>query len=1124
MTIDPVPPPVDDPLWFRDAIIYELHVRAFSDSNGDGIGDFPGLVTRLDYLRDLGVTALWLLPFYPSPLRDDGYDIADYTTVNPIYGTLDDFRRFLDAAHERGLRVITELVINHTSNEHPWFQRARRAPAGSVERDFYVWSDTPERYRGTRIIFQDFETSNWTWDPMAGAYYWHRFYHHQPDLNFDSPAVKQALFEVLDLWMDMGVDGLRLDAVPYLYEREGTNCENLPETHEFLRELRRHIDRKYQGRMLLAEANQWPEDAASYFGNGDECHMNFHFPLMPRLFMGLQQEQAFPILDILEQTPAIPESCQWAVFLRNHDELTLEMVTDQDRDYMWRVYAEDPQARINVGIRRRLAPLLKQRRKIELMSALLMSMPGTPVLYYGDEIGMGDNFYLGDRNGVRTPMQWTGDRNGGFSRANPQKLYLPVIIDPEYHYESVNVEAQEQNPQSLLWWTKRLIALRKNYHVFGRGKFEFLRPENPKVLAFVRSDMDEHVLVVANLSRFCQAVHLDLSLWRGVTPIELFGRTAFPPIGAAPYLLTLGPHSFFWLSLSPRSDATERRHEVTALSVTGPWQSVLAADRARRALERALPGLLGEVRRVKGKEDVVSAARIVDDIAMEGAAGPFHLLLIEVEYVQRQTETYLLPLAFASGDRARDLEADHRSAVVARLLVKSAAGSAPTEEAGVLYDASIDPEAGAELLALIRTGRSVAGRVGQLVGHASSRLPDLVRDALDGDLRANLLGAEQSNTSIGFGGRVVLKLLRHIEEGPNPDLEISRHLTERCAFSQTPALGGWIEYRSGTGGRKSSTVGLLHQFVPNQGDAWRLTLDSIQRSFEWALSHREALAEVSPPERFVLALCEEPRPAPVDEFLAGYIPHAHLLGERTADLHLALSQECGDADFRPDEFSTLHQRSLYQAVRTGLSQNLDLLKRRLGALPEAARPLAERVIGRRAELDERLKRIHAQKLETVRVRVHGDYHLGQVLFTGNDFVIIDFEGEPNRSIGDRRYKRSPLRDVAGMVRSFHYASAVALQSGHGRQEDIAILEPWSHVWHRWVSAAFLTAYLARSAGAPYMPTRARDLEILLDFYLIEKCAYELGYELSSRPDWTVIPLAGLGDLLRADPSAQGRSS
>jgi maltose alpha-D-glucosyltransferase / alpha-amylase len=1114
----------EDPLWFRDAIIYELHVRAFSDSNADGIGDFPGLVTRLDYLRDLGVTALWLLPFYPSPLRDDGYDIADYTTVNPIYGSLDDFRRLLEAAHERGLKVITELVINHTSNEHPWFQRARRAPAGSVERDFYVWSDNAERYRGTRIIFQDFETSNWTWDPVANAYYWHRFYHHQPDLNFDSPAVKQAVFDALDFWMDMGVDGLRLDAVPYLYEREGTNCENLPETHDFLRDLRRHIDRKYKNRMLLAEANQWPEDAASYFGRGDECHMNFHFPLMPRLFMGLQQEQAFPILDILEQTPAIPENCQWAVFLRNHDELTLEMVTDQDRDYMWRVYAEDPQARINVGIRRRLAPLLKQRRKVELMSALLMSMPGTPVLYYGDEIGMGDNFYLGDRNGVRTPMQWTGDRNSGFSRANPQKLYLPVIIDPEYHYESVNVEAQEANPQSLLWFNKRLIALRKNHQVFGRGKVEFLHPENAKVLAFVRSYQDEHVLVVANLSRFCQAVHLDLSLWRGITPIEMFAQTPFPPIGAQPYLLTLGPHSFYWLSLSPKAEWVERRSEMATMTVVGTWQAALSSDRVRRGLEKALPGFLGETRWYKGKADVVRSVRITDDIPMGGEGeAAFHLLLLELQYVERQPETYLLPIAFASGERAHDLEADMRSAVMTRLVIKPAAEGGE-EVSGVLYDASVDPVAAEAMLALIRDGRTVAGRAGHVIGRASPLLTDLLGEQ-SSELRGQLFGVEQSNTSINFGGRVVLKLLRHIEEGANPDLEISRYLTERAHFSQSPALAGWIEYRVGSGpgaARRSATIGLLHQFVPNQGDAWRLTLDSIKRSYEWALSHRDVLAEVRPAERFILSLSEEQRPAPVDEFLAGYIPHAHLLGERTADLHLALSRPSDDPDFRPDEFSTLHQRSLYQAVRTGLSQSIDLLKRRLASMSESSRAMAERLLDRRAELDERLRRINSQRLETVRVRVHGDYHLGQVLYTGNDFVIIDFEGEPNRSIGDRRYKRSPLRDVAGMLRSFHYAAAVALQSGHERAEDFATLEPWAQVWHRWVSAAFLTAYLARSAGAPYMPSRTRDLEILLDFYLIEKCAYELGYELSSRPDWVYVPLSGLLDLMRADPSPQGK--
>src|SRR5579883_3297618 len=452
----------DDPLWYKDAIIYELHVRAFADSNGDGIGDFRGLMGKLDYLQDLGITALWLLPFYPSPLRDDGYDIADYTNVNPAYGTLADFQAFLKEAHRRGLRVITELVLNHTSDQHPWFQRARRAPAGSPERNFYVWTDDPNKYHEARIIFKDFEPSNWTWDPVAGAYFWHRFYSHQPDLNYDNPAVHQATFEVLDFWLGMGIDGLRLDAVPYLYEREGTNCENLPETHAYLKKLRRHIDEKFPNRMLLAEANQWPEDAVAYFGQGDECHMDFHFPLMPRLFMALRMEDRFPIIDILQQTPAIPESCQWALFLRNHDELTLEMVTDEDRDYMYRLYAQDPQARINLGIRRRLAPLLENHRgKIELLNALLLALPGTPVIYYGDEIGMGDNIYLGDRNGVRTPMQWNAERNAGFSRANPQRLYLPVIIDPEYHFEAVNVEAQQNNPHSLLWWMKRIIEQRK---------------------------------------------------------------------------------------------------------------------------------------------------------------------------------------------------------------------------------------------------------------------------------------------------------------------------------------------------------------------------------------------------------------------------------------------------------------------------------------------------------------------------------------------------------------------------------------------------------------------------------------------------------------------------------------
>src|SRR5438874_2225201 len=586
---------VADPLWYKDAVIYELHVKTFHDSDGDGIGDFRGLIQKLDYLHELGITAIWLLPFYPSPLRDDGYDIADYFDVNPNYGTLDDFRAFLDAAHKRGLRVITELVINHTSDQNPWFQKSRRAPLGSPEREFYVWSDTPEKYSDARIIFKDFETSNWSWDPLAQAYFWHRFYSHQPDLNFDNPAVHQAVFEALDFWLELGVDGLRLDAIPYLYEREGTNCENLPETHEFLKKLRSRVDSKYPGRMLLAEANQWPEDSVAYFGDGDECHCAFHFPVMPRMFMAIRMEDRFPIVDILAQTPPIPETSQWALFLRNHDELTLEMVTDEERDYMYRVYASQAKARINLGIRRRLAPLLgNDRKRIELVHLLLLSFPGTPVLYYGDEIGMGDNVFLGDRNGVRTPMQWSSDKNAGFSRASPQALYLPIILDPEYHYEAVNVEAQQANPNSLWWWMKRVLTLRQRHRAFGRGTIEFLRPENRKILAFTRRFEEEVILVVANLSRFPQPVELELGQFKHLRPIELFGRTEFPVIGEAPYPLTLSPHAAFWFLLEPgsaRPSAETADDSSSFIAVANDWMDVVQS-RYHAAFEKRVAGFL----------------------------------------------------------------------------------------------------------------------------------------------------------------------------------------------------------------------------------------------------------------------------------------------------------------------------------------------------------------------------------------------------------------------------------------------------------------------------------------------------------------------------------------------------
>jgi len=535
--------------WYKDAIFYEVPVRSFFDSNADGIGDFPGLTEKLDYVQQLGADCIWLLPMYPSPLKDDGYDIADFYDIKSDYGTLDDFRRFLDAAHARGIRVIADLVMNHTSDQHPWFQEARRSPT-SPKRDYYVWSDDPERYAGTRVIFTDTETSNWSWDPVAGTHYWHRFFSHQPDLNFDSPLVRDSMLDVVSFWLGLGLDGLRCDAVPYLFERDGSSGENLPETHAYLQELRAYVDQHFPGSVLLAEANQWPTDVRAYFGKGDEFHMAFHFPLMPRLFMALRREDRAPIIEILDQTPEIPESCQWGLFLRNHDELTLEMVTDADRDYMYLEYARDAVMRLNLGIRRRLAPLMENgRRQMELLNSLLLSMPGSPIIYYGDELGMGDNVYLGDRAGVRTPMQWSGDKNAGFSRADPARLFSPVILDPVYHYEALNVESQTRVPTSLLNWMRRLIAVRKRYPVFGRGSIEFLLPTNTKVLAYIRKDATQTVLCVVNLSRFVQPVELDLSRYKGAVPVELIGETTFPAIGDLPYFLTLGPHGFYWFRL-----------------------------------------------------------------------------------------------------------------------------------------------------------------------------------------------------------------------------------------------------------------------------------------------------------------------------------------------------------------------------------------------------------------------------------------------------------------------------------------------------------------------------------------------------------------------------------------------
>ncbi|MCG8553879.1 MAG: maltose alpha-D-glucosyltransferase [Proteobacteria bacterium] len=1099
--------PESEPQWYRDAVIYELHVRAFCDSNADGIGDFQGLISKLDYLRDLGVTAIWLLPFYPSPLRDDGYDIADYTSVNPAHGTLSDFKRFLREAHARGLRVITELVINHTSSEHPWFQRAREAPPGSRERNFYVWSDTAERYSDTRIIFKDFETSNWTWDPVAKAYYWHRFYSHQPDLNFDSPQVHRSLLKIVDFWMDMGVDGMRLDAVPYLYEREGTNCENLAETHAFLKELRRHIDGKYKDRMLLAEANQWPEDSAAYFGNGDECHMNFHFPLMPRMFMALHLEDRFPLVDILDQTPAIPENCQWAIFLRNHDELTLEMVTDEDRDYMWRVYAEDRQARINLGIRRRLAPLLRARRKIELLNGLLFSLPGTPVVYYGDEIGMGDNIYMGDRDGVRTPMQWSPDRNAGFSRANPQRLYLPVIIDSEYHYEAVNVETALGNPSSLLWWMKRMITLRTRHAAFGRGAFKLLRPNNNKVFAFVRSYEQERILVVANLARFCQHVELDLADYAGSVPEELFGRTPFPAISEGPYSLSLSPHAFFWFQLTEPSAPATGGGDVPELRDVGELK-VLLERPGRGRLEGLLTQHVTRQRWFRSKARRIRNVQVVDEAAVGRAS---LLVLLQVDFYQGSSEIYLLPLGICSGAEAAGVLKAHPAAVLAK------AGKdedLSNEAASIVCEASLIEDFARQLLAVMASRRGLKTGKGRLVGWVQQGT-ETAREAARSTPRS--MGVEQTNTSIAFGEVAILKLQRLIEPGVNADVEVVRFLNESTTFRQAPEVLGTLQYE--TQKKEPALVGALQRFIPNRGDAWTFTLEVIQRYYEQALAQPVDVKAEFPEGGLVKRALETP-PKVMEETLGPYVPLVRLLAERTAELHVALGSRRRDPSFGPEAFSELYQRSMYQSARSRLAASMDSLRSNVNSLSDADRDRANGLLSRSDAIDHKLRAIAAGRIAAQRIRCHGDYHLGQVLYTGKDFVIIDFEGEPARSITERRFKRSALRDVAGMIRSFHYAAETALRECQETETEMQRLGAWSRAWAEWVSALFLGTYLDRAKASPGVPAREEDTGRLLEFYLLEKCIYELGYELNHRPDWVCIPLSGLEQLL-AQGAVQG---
>ncbi len=1105
--------------WYKDAVIYEVHVRAFHDSNDDGYGDFRGLTRKLDYLEDLGVTAIWILPFYPSPLRDDGYDIADYTTIHPQYGTMEDFRDFLAEAHQRRIRVITELVINHTSDQHPWFQRARRAPKGSPEREFYVWSDTPEKYADARIIFKDFEPSNWSWDPVARQYYWHRFYHHQPDLNYDNPAVWEAIFPLVDYWFGLGVDGMRLDAVPYLYEREGTNCENLPETHTFLKALRAHVEKHFPDRMLLAEANQWPEEAVAYFGEGDECHMAFHFPVMPRLFMALHQEDRFPILDILDQTPAIPASCQWCLFLRNHDELTLEMVTDEERDYMYRAYAHDRTARINLGIRHRLAPLLKNdRRRIELMNALLFSLPGTPVVYYGDEIGMGDNIYLGDRNGVRTPMQWSADRNAGFSRANPQKLYLPIIIDPEYHYEAMNVEAQQNNASSLLWWMKRLIALRKQFQAFGRGTIRFLRPNNSKVLAFIREYESERVLIVANLSRFVQFVQLDLREYSGVVPEEMFGRTQFPPVDEAPYLMTLSPHAFYWLLLPGQANTSNV--DSTAL---GPWveqlphlhyQTTVSSlfDRSRwDDLENLVPSYL---RRQGVSREPIASARIQDIFPITGGERDVWFVVAQIEFRTGLPERISLPLTVVPPAERTQLLGS-----VEKFGFASLTGPTP----GILCHALVVPSCCRATLTAIQEGRVVGSSDQELATlpfqpNPSAKIP------VPTDIPITLKTSNDDNISVAFGELLIYKSFPRIEEGTNPDLEIGRAMT-RAGYSGAAEVVGYAEYRRR--GMEPATLGVLHTFIPNQGTAWQYTLDHLSGYFERVAAHSRDLPPIPPRATALIKHPDDGHSLDGWHELIGNFPETcRLIARRTAEMHTALAA-IPESGFSPEPFGKLYQRSIYQSLRTLTGRLCERLVKERAAIPLHAQALAERLVAAAPNLLHRFRAVLDPGLGGSRIRCHGEYHLDQLLYTGKDFIVIDFEGEKGRTIGERRLKKSPLQDVAAMLRSFDYivqsvffglASSRGRSAGLIRAEDREIIGAWATVWYDQIAGEYVSEYVERMSATGLLPQSEERLQGFLEVLVLEKALHEIDAELTYRPDWLLIPLRGAVRLLGYDPN------
>ncbi|WP_460115302.1 maltose alpha-D-glucosyltransferase [Pseudomonas sp. H2_D02] len=1091
---------IKDPLWYKDAVIYQVHVKSYFDSNNDGIGDFPGLIEKLDYIADLGVNTIWLLPFYPSPRRDDGYDIAEYRGVSPDYGTMADARRFIAEAHKRNLRVITELVINHTSDQHPWFQRARKAKKGSSARDFYVWSDDDHKYDGTRIIFLDTEKSNWTWDPVAGQYFWHRFYSHQPDLNFDNPQVIKAVLSVMRYWLDMGIDGLRLDAIPYLIERDGTNNENLPETHDVLKLIRAEIDANYPDRMLLAEANQWPEDTQLYFGdvdaqglNGDECHMAFHFPLMPRMYMALAQEDRFPITDILRQTPEIPANCQWAIFLRNHDELTLEMVTDKERDYLWNYYAADRRARINLGIRRRLAPLMERdRRRVELLNSLLLSMPGTPTLYYGDEIGMGDNIYLGDRDGVRTPMQWSIDRNGGFSRADPASLVLPPIMDPLYGYLSVNVETQSGDPHSLLNWTRRMLAVRKQSKAFGRGTLKMLSPSNRRILAYTREytgpdGKHEIILCVANVSRSAQAAELDLSAYAGMVPVEMLGGNAFPPIGQLNFLLTLAPYGFYWFALAAENqmpswhvEPAQSLPDFTTLVLKKRLEELLEAP-SRTTLEQGiLPNWLQNRRWFAGKDSAIEKVDIVYGVRFGDPQHP--VLLSEIDVTSAgQTLRYQLPFGLLAEDQV--------GAALPQQLALSRVRRG--RQVGLITDAFTLENFIRAVLQGIQANTVLPCADGELRFEPTEGLAAL---NLGAEPEVRYLSAEQSNSSVVVGGSLVLKLIRKVASGVHPELEMSAYLTAAGFSNISPLLGSVIR-RDAQG--EDALLMIAQGYLSNQGDAWEWTQNNLERAL------RDELADaMSEQEQHYNALGE------LKDF-------AGMLGQRLGEMHQVLAQPADNPDFAPQPTSAKEAQAIGKDVAAQVENALRLLKQNQDQLNPADQAMVARLLEHRKTVLAHVQELAGKAVGGLRIRVHGDLHLGQVLVIKGDAYLIDFEGEPARPLHERRGKHSPYKDVSGVLRSFDYAAAMAVQlhtvdstadadAARKRVADRYLME---------ARQAFVQAYRLAAASLAHEWKDAEGEDAALALFGLEKAAYEVAYEAENRPAWLPVPLHGLYGLL-----------